>query len=83
MNAFRKRPGLTYLSREERVRQGRIVNVAQAALADFASVRTFLNSHNEQLGGRPIDVAIASAAGFDAAEAAVKRHAAPPQGAPL
>jgi hypothetical protein len=75
MNGFAKRPSAPHLSREEMIRQGRIVNVAQAALADFASVRTFLNSHNEQLGARPIDLAIASVEGLDAAEAAVKRHA--------
>ena len=76
MSGFKRRPSASHLSRDEMIRQGRIVNVAQAALADFASVRTFLNSHHEQLGGRPIDVAISSVEGLDAVEAAVKRHAA-------
>ena len=72
---FRKRANLPRLTREEMVRQGRIVNVAQAALADIVSVRAFLNSHHDGLGGRPIDLAVASDAGLLAAEAAVARHA--------
>ena len=62
------------------VRQGRIVNVAQAALADIVLVRTFLNSHHDELGGRPIDLAVASDEGLLAAEAAVARHAGSLQG---
>lgn len=68
---FRKRSDAPRLTREEMVRQGRIVNVAQAALADIVSVRSFLNSHHDGLGGRPIDLAVASDAGLLAAEAAI------------
>ena len=75
---FKKRSFAPRLSREEMIRQGRIVNVAQAALADLASVRTFLNSHHDGLGGRPIDLAVASDAGLLEAEAAIARHAAAP-----
>jgi hypothetical protein len=70
------------LTREEMIRQGRIVNVAQAALADLASVRAFLNSHHEGLGGRPIDLAVASDDGLAAAEAAIAHEAAAPRLAP-
>lgn len=68
---FRKRSDAPRLTREEMVRQGRIVNVAQAALADIVAVRSFLNSHHDGLGGRPIDLAVASDAGLLAAEAAI------------
>lgn len=77
---FRKGFNAPRLTREEMVRQGRIVNVAQAALADIVSVRTFLNSHHDGLGGRPIDLAVASDAGLLAAEAAVARHASSADG---
>ena len=77
---FRKNHTLPRLTREEMVRQGRIVNVAQAALADIVSVRAFLNSHHDGLGGRPIDLAVASEAGLLAAEAAIARHAGAPPG---
>ena len=59
MSRFRKSDA-PRLTREEMIRQGRIVNVAQAALADLASVRAFLNTHHDGLGGRPIDLAVAS-----------------------
>ena len=72
---FRKRFNAPRLSREEMIRQGRIVNVAQAALADIASVRAFLNTHHDGLQGRPIDLAVASQDGLLAAEAAVALHA--------
>lgn len=78
MNRFKK-SSLPRLTREEMIRQGRIVNVAQAALADLASVRSFLNTHHDGLGGRPIDLAVASDAGLAAAEAAIGHHAAAPR----
>lgn len=78
MNRFKK-SSLPRLTREEMIRQGRIVNVAQAALADLASVRAFLNTHHDGLGGRPIDLAVASDAGLAAAEAAIVSEAAAPR----
>lgn len=70
-----KRDQALLLSREEMIRQGRIVDVAQAALADIVSVRSFPNSHRDGLQGRPIDLAVASHDGLIVAEAAVARHA--------
>ena len=78
MNRFKK-SSLPRLTREEMIRQGRIVDVAQAALADLASVRAFLNTHHDGLGGRPIDVGVASDAGLAAAEAAIVSEAAAPR----
>jgi uncharacterized protein (DUF2384 family) len=69
---FRRRPArVPALSPEEGRRQGSAVRAAQAALGKVDDVRAFLNSHHESLGGRPIDIAIASDAGLIAVEAAI------------
>lgn len=59
------------LSRDEQVRQGRIVRSAQAALITTDAVRSFLNTHHDGLRGRPLDLAVASDAGLIAVEAAI------------
>lgn len=59
------------LTPDERVRQGRIVNVAQAALASTDAVKAFLNTHHEGLRGRPLDLATNSREGLIAVEAAI------------
>jgi hypothetical protein len=66
----RFRKALPRLSREEQIRQGRVVKSAQAALVDTNAIRTFLNTHHEGLCGRPLDVATASDAGHHAEDAA-------------
>jgi len=68
---FRKTRKAPALSREESVRQGKAVRSAQAALGSVEAVRAFLNNHHESLGGRPIDIAVASDAGLIAVEAAI------------
>jgi uncharacterized protein (DUF2384 family) len=68
---FRKARKGPVLSPDEGRRQGRIVRSAQAALGSVEAVRTFLNSHNEALSGRPIDLAVASEAGLAAVEAEI------------
>jgi uncharacterized protein (DUF2384 family) len=77
---FRRRtPQVPILSPDESRRQGRAVRAAQAALGSVEEVRAFLNSRHQGLGGRPIDIAIASEAGLsavDAAIAAAARHRA-------
>ena len=70
-DAFRKRKIGMVLSREESARQGQVVRLAQAALGDVDAVRAFLNTHNESLSGRPIDIAVASDDGLIAVEAAM------------
>ena len=72
---FRKARKGPILSRDESVRQGRAVRSAQAALGSVEAVRAFLNSHDETLSGRPIDLAVASEAGLIAVEAAIARQA--------
>jgi uncharacterized protein (DUF2384 family) len=59
------------LSQDEGERQGRAVRAAQAALGSVEAVRDFLNSHNDSLDARPIDLAVASEAGLAAVEAAI------------
>ena len=68
---FRKASLGPRLSWEEQVRQGRIVRSAQAALVSTDAVRSFLNTHHDELRGRPLDLAVASEAGLVAVEAAI------------
>ena len=68
---FFRRPKVSPLSRDQGVRQGKVVRSAQAALGSVEAVRAFLNTHHEALGGRPIDIALASEAGLMAVEAAI------------
>jgi uncharacterized protein (DUF2384 family) len=71
---FRKSRKAPTLSREASVRQGKAVRLAQAALGSVEAVRAFLNTHHDALGGRPIDIAVASDAGLIAVEAAIPAH---------
>jgi uncharacterized protein (DUF2384 family) len=54
---------------EAATRQGRVAMLAWDALGDGAAARAFLNTHDEELGARPIDLAIGSAAGLETVEA--------------
>jgi hypothetical protein len=71
--AFRKARLGPVLSRDEGVRQGLAVKAALAALG--AEARSFLNSHHAGLRGRPLDLAVASAAGLQAVEAELRTGA--------
>jgi len=63
------------LSRAEFARQGHAVRAAAAALTDADAVRLFLNSRHAGLRGRPLDLAVASDAGLEAVEAAIRIEA--------
>lgn len=80
---FKRRFQGTLLSSEEKVRQGRVVKSAQAALPSTAAVRSFLNTHHETLGGRPLDLATVSAAGLLRVERFMQAEAAGPGHSPL
>ena len=68
---FRKsRPSGPVLSSQQSARQGSAVRFASAALADKDAVRAFLNTYDDRLGGRPLDLAVASDAGLRAVESA-------------
>lgn len=68
---FRKRFDGPRLSPEEAERQGRVTRLAFEALRDSGKVVTFLNSEDSLLGGRPIDLAVASAEGLASVERAI------------
>ncbi|MGQ0589206.1 MAG: hypothetical protein ACT4N8_06705 [Sphingosinicella sp.] len=71
---FRRARAQPRLAPDAQVRQGRAVKAAQAALVTTEAVRVFLNTHDSALGGRPLDLAVASEAGLSRVEAAI--HAA-------
>ncbi|TVV69970.1 antitoxin Xre/MbcA/ParS toxin-binding domain-containing protein [Sphingomonas solaris] len=64
---FAKRFNAPRLSPPEAARQGSATNAALKALGATEAVR-FLNAHHDGLGGRPIDLAVASAEGLLAVE---------------
>ena len=51
-------------SPEVMARQARLARSAWAALGDRDAVVAFLNTHDEAMGGRPIDLALASDEGL-------------------
>lgn len=68
---FRKRFDGPRLTPEEAERQGRVTRLAFETLRDSGRVVTFLNSEDAILGGRPIDLAVASAEGLASVERAI------------
>ncbi|PTQ12034.1 hypothetical protein CLG96_05505 [Sphingomonas oleivorans] len=70
-NVFRKRFDGPRLTREEAERQGRATRLAYEALGRPEAAMAFLNGHDAALAGRPIDLAVASAAGLLAVERAI------------
>jgi len=50
-------------------RQGRVAKLAWDAFGERDAVVTFLNTHEESLGGRPLDLAISGPEGLDRVEA--------------
>lgn len=65
---FRKKFTEVRLSSVEAARQGRVVRIALEQSAGAEAAVAFLNTHHSELGGRPIDLAVASAAGLLAVE---------------
>lgn len=63
-------------------RQGRIAQAAFLALGDRDAAIAFLNTHDDALGHRPIDAAVASADGLAAAERLLGERASARRGAP-
>ena len=73
---FAKRYDAPRLTAEQAARQGRASKRAIEVLVQPEAVIAFLNTHDEALGGRPIDVAVASDEGLAAIEAALANRAA-------
>ena len=67
---FKKSRRGPILSRDQGLRQGQAVKSALAMLGQ-SEARAFLNSHHAGLGGRPLDLAVASQAGLSAVETAL------------
>lgn len=55
-------------------RHGKAASLAFVAFGEAGSALTFLNSHNESLGGRPLDVAGASDQGLKAVQTELSAH---------
>jgi hypothetical protein len=73
---FKKKPVL-FLSHEQADRQGRAARLACEAFPQEGGAMSFLNAFDDQLGGRPIDLAVASAEGLRAVEYAIAARSAP------
>lgn len=67
---FRRKFTTTRLSPESLERQSRVTLHAWNLLGSEAAI-AFLNSHDPELGGRPLDLAVASLAGCEAVERAI------------
>lgn len=67
--------GETPLDAEETRRRGLVVRLASEAHASSQDALTFLNQPNARLGGRPLDIATASEAGFTAVRAELETRA--------
>lgn len=68
---FAKRFDAPRLSADAAERQGRVSRLAFDTLGRPDAVIAFLNTHDERLGGRPLDLAVESVAGLAAVEAAL------------
>ena len=63
------------LSRPEAQRQGDITQMAFLQLGGRDAALAFLNTADDKLGGRPLDIAIADADGFATIEQAIRKLA--------
>lgn len=65
MMRFKRRQPAVRMPADEARRQGTVVTLAFAALGERDAALAFLNGHDDTLGGRPLDIAIASEHGLD------------------
>ena len=65
---FRSRAATPRLTPEQAARQGRVSTLAFEALRNSQAVIAFLNTNDDALGGRPIDLAVASQDGLTRVE---------------
>jgi uncharacterized protein (DUF2384 family) len=72
MNFRSSRGSKPKLPKDEARRQGNIATMAFLLLGGRDSAMAFLNTDHETLGARPIDLAIASDAGYARVEQAIK-----------
>lgn len=69
---FRKRYDTARLAPDAAERQGKAATLAWEVFRDREPMLAFLNTHDDALGGRPIDLVVESAAGFDRVVAALR-----------
>lgn len=76
MNRLFKKNSVAFLSQEQVERQGRAARLACDTFPQAGAAMSFLNDFDAQLGGRPIDLAVASAEGLRAVEQAIAARSA-------
>jgi hypothetical protein len=81
MMRFRGRPKGPRLDPDQARRQGEITRLALLLLGQQKAIE-FLNGDNAELGGRPLDLAIASIEGRDGVEAVLGRLISHPAASP-
>lgn len=77
---FVKPSSVPKLSPDKLKRQSLITHLACSLFRDPGEAIGFLNRGSESLGGRPLDIATASAEGYTAVEQALRLLAMPPTG---
>jgi uncharacterized protein (DUF2384 family) len=73
---FRKKFSSARMPADSAERQGRVTTLAWRLLGGRDEAMAFLNNHDEMLGGRPLDLAVASVEGCEAVERAIAAKAA-------
>ena len=73
--SFRRRSNTFLLSPDAAKRQGEVVNLAFLLLGGRNRAMGFLNTYNERLEGRPLDIAVASTDGCYRVKGAIRRQA--------
>lgn len=68
---FRRKPFVERPSPDVMARQARLAGGAWKALGSREAVMAFLNTHHDGLGGRPLDLALASDEGLVRVESAM------------
>jgi uncharacterized protein (DUF2384 family) len=72
---FRKKFSSVRMPADSAERQGRVTTLAWRLLGGREEAMAFLNNHDEGLGGRPLDLAVASVEGCEAVERAIAAKA--------
>ena len=73
---FRRKYTTVRLTPDQATRQGQVATSAFRHFGERDAAMAFLNAHDEALGGRPLDLAIASADGLATVEAAMAERKA-------
>ena len=68
---FTRRAARVAMPADAAARQGRVAMLAWETLGDGEAVRAFLNTHDAELGARPIDLATESEAGLTTVAATI------------